>query len=493
MEVLLSLSPFLCLAVGTLLLMLVDAFSKQSPGLPLGLALTFLASAAFSVSIWFYGVERLEHASSFLSPWLLIDRTTLFLIALLCLGGCLSALLAGGYLKEHLLERGEFYPLLAFSTFGALMTAAAGDMLTLFLGLETMSIGAYAMIGYRRGSLRATEAALKYFLLGSFAAAIMLYGIAFLYGATGHTDLAGLRTVITQHEQSPLVVIGLMLLLVGLLFKVSAVPFHMWTPDAYEGAPTPSTAFMAIVVKGAAFAMILRTLLGVFGDVNAMSWAAGWPPVLGVIAFASMTFANLIAARQESVKRMLAYSSIAHAGYILVGVLINSPGSTVGSASVLFYLTAYTVSTAGAFGSLIACGSRNAEAVSYQDLAGLGRRHPMPALAFSFFILSLAGIPPTAGFLGKWFILQATIQGECHLFALFILLNSVLAAYYYLRVIVYLYMKEPNEWDPVARPMHSSYVTAALVISAILVIALGISPSYPLALASAAAVIPAGG
>ncbi len=269
MSIALALSPLLIVGIGALLLMLVEAFSVgrdvTGDGAPGGLALgttaVLFAGAAFAATVWMVGVDRLGDTSAIM-PWLIIDRFTLFFDMTLCLGGALAALLAGGYLVEHRLERGEFYTLLLFATFGAMMLAAAGDALTLFLGLETMSIGAYAMTAFRRASSRSAEGALKYFLLGSFAAALLIYGFALVYGATGHTDLAGIgASARTAGGRSPLFIMGVALVLVGMVFKVSAVPFHMWTPDAYEGAPTPATAFMAVAVKAGAFAMLLRVLV----------------------------------------------------------------------------------------------------------------------------------------------------------------------------------------------------------------------------------------
>jgi NADH-quinone oxidoreductase subunit N len=494
MSLAIALSPLLIVGIGALLLMLVEAFSTggASPdsapgGIALGTTAVLFAGAAFAAALWMVGVERLGDVSA-VAPYLLLDRFTLFFDMTLCLGGALASLLAGGYLLEHRLERGEFYSLILFATFGAMMLAASGDALTLFLGLETMSIGAYAMTAYRRASARSSEGALKYFLLGSFAAAVLIYGFALIYGATGHTDLAGIGAAArTAGGRSPIFIMGAAMVLVGMLFKVSAVPFHAWTPDAYEGAPTPATAFMAVAVKAGAFAMLLRVLILSLGDAGWTSWATGWPPVIATLAALTMTVANLIAGRQESVKRMLAYSSIAHAGYVLVGVTGIMQGPSRAGASVLYYLLAYTVSTAGAFGALILCGSRGREAVSYEDLSGLGRRHPAPALAFALFLVSLAGIPPTAGFFGKWFIFKTAIESGLYWLAIVGLINSVVGAYYYLRVLVYMYMREPAAGAPVAVPMRSGYVAAALIVSAILVLALGLTPTRYLDLAVGAA------
>jgi NADH-quinone oxidoreductase subunit N len=476
-DIALAVSPLAVVGVGALLLMLAEALSKRQGGLALGAAIVLLTGAVFAAGVWLVGVENIPGSAS-LAPWLIVDRFTLFFDVLLCVGGALAALLAGGYLREHHLERGEFYALILFSTFGAMMLASAGDALTLFLGLETMSIGAYALTAFRRASPRSAEGALKYFLLGSFAAAVLLYGFALLYGATGHTDLAGLGAAAkTGAASNPLLLLGAALVLVGIVFKVSAVPFHAWTPDAYEGAPTPATTFMAVAVKAGAFAMLLRVLLVSFGNDVWTSWASGWPPVVATLAALTMTVANLIAGRQESVKRMLAYSSIAHAGYALVGVTAMMRDPVKGGGSVLFYLLAYTVSTAGAFGTLILCGSRGREAVSYEDLSGLGKRHPAAALAFSVFLVSLAGIPPTAGFFGKWLVFRAAIDEGLYALAILAFVNSVIGAYYYLRVLVYMYMREPAAGAPVAVPMRSGYVNAALIVSAVLVLILGLAPS----------------
>src|SRR5580700_561240 len=279
----LALSPLLVVGIGALLLMMAEAFSSRLGGIALGAAIVLFTGAAFAGGLWMYGIERLPEAAA-LAPYLLLDRFTLFFDMLLCLGGGLAALLAGGYLPEHKLDRGEFYPLLLFTTLGAMILASAGDALTLFLGLETMSIGAYAMTAFRRSSPRSGEGALKYFLLGAFASALLLYGLALLYGATGHTDLAGIGAAAQGGAgHNPLLLLGAAFVLVGIVFKVSAVPFHSWTPDAYEGAPTPATTFMAVAVKAGAFAMLLRVLVLSLGDEAWASWASGWPPVLAAI------------------------------------------------------------------------------------------------------------------------------------------------------------------------------------------------------------------
>lgn len=490
--ILVALSPLLLVSLGGLGLMLSEALSKPRPDsspsadLALGSVIVLAAGGIGALAVWIAGPEKLGSLDA-VAPYLLIDRFTIFFQMVLCLGAALAALLAGGYLPEHKLDRGEFYPLLIFSTVGAMILVASGDLLSLFIGLETMSLGVYAMVGFRRGSMRSTEASIKYFLLGSFAAALLLYGGALLYGATGKTELAAIGLAIKTMStggatatQAGLLLVAMVMLLAGMAFKVSAVPFHMWTPDAYEGAPTPATSFMAVAVKTAAFAMLLRVLMTLFGDPVSMSWASGWPPIVAALAVLTMTVANLTAGRQASVKRMLAYSSVAHAGYLLVGVVAMMNKASDGQGAVMFYLLSYTVSTAGAFGALIYCGSRGKEAVSYEDLAGIGRRHPAAALAMSFFLMSLAGVPPTAGFFGKFYIVRAGLGAGLNTLTVLLLLNSVVAAYYYLKVMVYMYMREPQPGAAQAQPMRSSYVRAAMIISAIFVVALGLWPAASL-------------
>jgi NADH-quinone oxidoreductase subunit N len=484
--------PLLAVGLGGFALMLVDAFGRDNDELATLSAVILFAAAAVAAVI--ASGQAPSSVPSGLFPYLVAGPLTQCFNVTICGGAGLSALLAGGYLHEHALERGEFYVLLVLSAFGAMVLAASVDLLSLFVGLETMSLGVYCMVAFRRGSPRAAEGGMKYFLLGSFAAAILLFGSALLYGATGHTDFAGIGASIHSGAADVrLVILGMVMLLVGLLFKISAVPFHMWTPDAYEGAITPATTFMSVVVKSAAFAVLLRVVLVCFSDELSSSLATGWPSVLVPIAAITMIYGNVAAAQQASVKRMLAYSSIAHAGYILVGlVALSSPDESVRKlavSGVLFYLLAYTVSNVLAFGSLIAIGSYGKEAVSYEDLAGVGRRYPLLALPFVIGVLSLMGFPPTAGFLGKWYVFSAAIAAGNSLLWLVILgvLTSVVGAYYYLRVLVFMFMKSPEPGAPLAVPMRSGYVVLALVLSGYFVLKMGITPARYIDLAVVAA------
>ncbi|MBC7172448.1 MAG: NADH-quinone oxidoreductase subunit N, partial [Polyangiaceae bacterium] len=370
-------APLLLLAAGGLAIMLLDAFSKERPELALVTSVTLFAAGGIAAAALVKGVPA-QAGPEIITRYLAIDAFGLFFDVVICLGAGLSALLAGGYLREHGLERGEFYLLIIFSALGGMILARSVDLLTLFIGLETLSLGVYAMVAFRRTSARAVEGAMKYFLLGSFAAALLLLGSALAYGATGHTDFVGIGDAVRSGQaHTGLMLLALLLIVVGLAFKVSAVPFHMWTPDAYEGAVTPATTFMSVVVKSAAFAVLVRVLITGFGDSASMDPISGWPALLVGLAVLTMLVGNLAAVVQSSVKRMLAYSSIAHAGYILVGLAAAHAVGEQAVSAVLYYLLAYTVSNALAFGSLILLGSYGREAVSYEDLAGAGRRHPL--------------------------------------------------------------------------------------------------------------------
>lgn len=500
-----GLAPLVVLVAGGLLMMVVDAFTKERSELGLlsfvvlavagGCAVALLTSGKVAGAV----PTTVPIAVSVIDAYLASDPLALFFDLVICGGAALSVLLAGGYLQEHQIERGEYYVLLVLSTFGALVLARSADLLTLFIGLETMSLGAYCLIAFRRQSRRAGEAAMKYFLLGSFAAAILLFGSALLYGATGETNLVAIGRAVSEvaagnHSghvdgEGVLIVLGMLLVLVGLAFKISAVPFHMWTPDAYEGAPTPTTTFMAVAVKAAAFAVLLRVLLTTFSEPLLADMETGWPPVLAGLAVLSMVFGNLAALVQKSVKRMLAYSSVAHAGYLLVGIVAMMEQGSIAMSAVLYYLLAYTVSSVLAFGALIMIGSRGKEAVSYEDLAGVGRRHPWAAVPLLLGVLTLMGFPPTAGFFAKYAVFNAAVASGGMLLWLAVLgvLMSAVGAYYYLKVPVFMYMKAPQEGAPVAVPMRRFYVILAVVLAGYFVVRMGVAPGAYLDMVEAAA------
>jgi NADH-quinone oxidoreductase subunit N len=345
--------------------------------------------------------------------------------------------------------------------------AASNDLITVFLGLELMSLALYVMVGSRRGQLESNEAALKYFLLGAFASGFLLYGIALIYGATGSTNLRGIVAFMSDSPlgRSPLFVTGALLLIVGFGFKVAAVPFHMWTPDAYEGAPTSVTAFMSAGAKAAGFAALLR----VAGTALAVS-DIDWRPLLSGLAILSMTVGNVTALLQTNVKRMLAYSSIAHAGYVLVAL---AAGGSQGTAAALFYLAVYSFMNLGAFGILALLGRGQDERVLVSDLAGLGFRQPLLGIAMTVFMISLGGIPPTAGFMGKIYVFGAALDAGLVPLVIIGVLNSVISVFYYLRITVAMYMSE----EPAGGPVEVSWAvpgTIALIATLVLTLWWGI-------------------
>ena len=406
-----------------------------------------------------------------------LDDFALFISVVICYAAALVILLSIDYLRRSDAGSGEYYALVLFATAGMMLLAAAGDLVVLFLSLELMSLSLYVLAGLFKRELASSEASMKYFILGAFAASFLLYGIALIYGATGTTNLEGIAAADRAHD--PLLVIGLGLLLVGFGFKISSVPFHMWAPDVYQGAPTSVTALIATGSKAAAFAALIRVLV-----VALRGAQADWTALLWVVAALTMTVGNVAAIAQSNLKRMLAYSSVAHAGYMLVGLVA---GGTAGAGAVLFYLLTYTFTTAGTFGVITLCERARAEAVEVGDYAGLARRHPTLAAVLGLFLLSLVGIPPLAGFVGKFYLFGAAVRAGYVWLAVIAVLNSAVAAYYYLRVVVYMYMREPEgaatAWVP-------SFAGAlALAIALVGVVLLGVVPA-PFADLAQAAVSP---
>jgi NADH-quinone oxidoreductase subunit N len=407
-----------------------------------------------------------------------VDGFSAFVTVTVCGGVILAALSAAPWLHARGAERGEFYALMLFAASGMSLLGSASDLLVAFITIEIMSLATYALAAWMRRGRKPAEAAFKYFVLGAFSSALLLYGTALVYGATGSTLLSEL-----SRGAGTLRVVGIGLVGAGLAFKVAAVPFHLWTPDVYEGAPTPVTAFMAAGVKTAAFAILVRVLLSAWGQAGSASVTLGG--VVAVLAMLTMLFGNLLALPQRSVKRMLAYSSIAHAGYLLVGVV--SAGATGARepalSSVLFYLAAYTATVVGAFavvGAMERRGGPDEEHADTWDLsrvAGLAKRRPAIAFVMAVFMFSLAGLPPTAGFVAKLLIFKAAITAQAYGLAIAGVLTSALGAYYYLRVVVYMYMRAPEGGEEASL---SPALSFALAASAVAVVVFGIG-AQPLA------------
>jgi NADH-quinone oxidoreductase subunit N len=398
-----------------------------------------------------------------------LDNFALFFNVIICYAGALIVLLSMDYLRRTGAESSEYWALVLFSTAGMMLLAAAGDLIVVFLALELMSLSL-------KRELSSGEAAMKYFLLGAFASSFLLYGIALIYGATGTTNLDRIAAAIASRPRDPLFVIGLGLMMVGFGFKISSVPFHMWVPDVYQGAPTSVTALIATGSKAGAFAALIRVL-----TVTLRGVPPDWAALLWVMAAVTMTVGNIVALAQSNLKRMLAYSSIAHVGYMLVGLVAGGVG---GASSVLFYLLTYTFTTAGAFGVITLCERARGEAVEVADYAGLARRHPVLAAALGLFLLSLVGIPPLAGFVGKFYVFGAAVRAGYFWLAVIGVLNSAAAAYYYLRIIVYMYMREP---EGTATTYASSFAGGlALAIALLAIVILGVIPAPFVDLAQAA-------
>lgn len=459
------LTPLLIVVSWASLLLLIDVFvipegRKKLTGY---LAIAGLAVAGLA------GIPLWNVSGSTFAGMLVLDRYSLSLTWIFLIAGALSIAIALDYLPRHAIEQGEYYPLIMFAVAGMILMAQGTDLIVLFLGIEALSITLYILTGFAYPRLTSEEAAMKYLVLGAFAAGFFVYGIALISGATGTTSLAGIAAYLGRQPFAPqtetLFLAGASLVLIGFSFKVALVPFHMWTPDVYEGSPTPVAAFMSVGTKGAALAALLRFVA--FAD-DARPF---WLPVLATLAVATMVIGNLGALGQSNVKRMLAYSSIGHAGYILLAIMVAVEG---GAEAFLFYMLAYTLTNLGAFGVLIALEQRGEAAWSIDDFGGLYQRRPLLAVAMALFMFSLAGVPPTAGFMAKFFVFTAAYAGGLGWLALIGVLTSAIAAYYYLRVVVKMFMQEPARE---LRPELSQGLNLELVIAGVATLILGLLPA----------------
>jgi NADH-quinone oxidoreductase subunit N len=410
---------------------------------------------------------------------LLVDGFSTFFRMLVIGVGILAILSSSGYLRREGSKGGEFYALILFSIVGQSIMASATELIMIFIGLEISSIASYILAGYLRDDARNNESALKYFLLGSFATAFLLYGVAWIYGSTGSTNLMEIRRVLlTGGQPIALVSTAAALIFVGLAFKISAVPFQSWAPDVYQGAPAPVSGFLSVGPKAAAFAILLRVFMTAFGPV-----ASAWMPFVWGIALATMIVGNFAAILQSNVKRLLAYSSIAHAGYILVAVTANSGA---GSAAAMFYLAAYAFTNVGAFAVVSYFCRKGEQFVKVDDFAGLAQRQPAIAAMMTIFMFSLIGVPLTGGFFGKFYIFKAALDSNLVWLTVLGLLNSAVAAYYYLRILVVMYFREPGEAAENIPPAGAA-LQIAVYAAALGTVLLGIFPSTVLDFATKAA------
>jgi len=411
---------------------------------------------------------------------LVVDGMATFFRTLVIVVGLLIVFSSTDYLRREKQETGEYYALVLFSIVGQCVMVTANELIMIFIGLEISSIASYILAGFLRDDARNNESALKYFLLGSFATAFLLYGVAWIYGATGSTNLSEIRRALTSGAAPPEAMIGVAaaLIFVGLAFKISAAPFQGWAPDVYQGAPAPVSAFLTVGPKAAAFAVLMRVFLGTLETA-----ASHWMPAIWVCALATMVVGNFAAIMQSNIKRLLAYSSIAHAGYVLVAVAANSG---TGSAAVMFYLAAYAFTNIGAFAVVTYFGRAGEKYVGIDDFAGLAQRQPAMAAMLTIFLLSLIGVPLTGGFFGKFYIFKAALDANLIWLTVLGLLNSAVAAYYYLRILVVMYMREPGE-SVEKLPPAGALLQIAVYGSAVGTVLLGVFPSLVLDFANRAA------
>jgi NADH-quinone oxidoreductase subunit N len=420
-------------------------------------------------------------ARPLLAEMWIADRMALVFDMIVAVVGSMSLVVLGPFAREHGFAREELPALVLFAVAGMVMVVHAAHLVALLIGIETMSLATYALVASRPRSSQGAEGALKYFLMGALATGFFVYGMALVYGTTGgELSLAGIAGRAAQAGQNPLFTVGVLLLLAALLFKVAAVPFHMWLPDAYQGAPTPVTGFMAAALKAAAFGGMIRLLGSALAAPQVALGHAGWARILGILALASMVLGNLAAIRQDSIKRMLAYSSIAHAGYLLVGVAAIGHGVAAARPALIFYLAAYAATTLGAFAIAAWVGRRGDECLHVDDWAGLSRKRPALALAMTLFLLSLAGVPPTGGFFAKFYLFRAAVErSELVWLVVAAVLMSVVSVYYYLRIVVAMYFRERPE---PASGYASPATGVVLVLLAAVVLLLGVLPGPLLAL-----------
>ncbi len=434
-----GLLPELVVAAAFILVLLLDLVipASQRRWLAVVTSLALVGSMVATVWAWFdAALPRSLYFGTFSD-----DRFSLFINGIILGSALLTVMISPGYLIKRQLHCGEYYSLILGATTGMMLLAGATSLILIFLVVELLSIALYILSGLSRNEERSQEAAVKYLLLGGFASGFLLYGMALIYGETGHTQLPQIFAAVhSAVGVDPLLIVGIVLLFVGFAFKVSAAPFHFWTPDVYQGAPTSVTTFMSVATKVAAFAVTVRVFTYTLPDLHAR-----WGALVAIIAIISMVVGNIGALKQQSIKRMLAYSGIAQAGYILIGVVAPDP---LGTVAVLYYLAAYAVTNIGAFAVVTIMSGQGEDLDSYDSLRGLAARRPYVAGALGLFLLSLAGFPPTAGFFGKFFVFSAAVKSGQTLLVLWGIVTSAISVYYYLRIVLLMYGK-PKEGAPV--------------------------------------------
>jgi NADH-quinone oxidoreductase subunit N len=467
-----SIAPELELTLFGMILLIADLLivEKRKIGIIALVGIAISAGFLYRLS----GYESLAYGGA-----LVVDQFSWFFKLLFLIGAALSIALSLKYLDIERENHGEYYALILFATMGMMFMAGAVDLVTLYIGLETMAIATYILVGFLRGSQRSNEASLKYFLLGAFSSAILLYGMSLLYGISGSTRFAEISTALSSRPiNDPISLMALITLSAGMFFKIAAVPFHQWTPDAYEGAPTSITAFMSVAVKAASFAMMVRVFM-----IAVYPLRPHWVAIMSVISIMTMTVGNVAAITQSNVKRLFAYSSISHAGYILLGLIA---GNETGLTAIPMYLLIYTFTNLGAWAVIVALRRKDVIGEHIDDMNGLFFRHPTAAVLMLIFLLSLAGIPPTAGFIGKYYLFSAVVQTNHIPLAIVAVLNAAISAYFYLRIVVAMFMREATEKTGMA---FAPGLLTVLAVALIFTLWIGIYPDPFISMARQAAVL----
>ena len=460
------LMPELVIALTLLIVLVFDLFDSISKAV-LGWVTIVGAGIALWVSIQ---MHQAGTVGTQFNDMFKVDNFSLFFNIVFLVSTILVALISMSYLGKDDRKQGPYYLLILLATLGMMLMAAGNELIIVFLGLELMSLSLYVLAGYFRDNPASSEAGMKYLLLGAFASAFFLYGIALIYGGAGTTSIPAIAEAITAANKSPLLLAGMFLLIVGFGFKVAIVPFHQWAPDVYEGAPTTIAAFISAGPKAAGFAAFLRIFMEALPNLQ-----VEWSGVVIVLAMLTMTVGNVVAIAQTNIKRMLAYSSIAHAGYVLIGL---AAANNDGISSAMLYLLVYCVMNIGAFGAVILAKTDDGESLMISDYAGLGIRKPLLAMFMTIMLLSLAGFPPTAGFVGKFYIFKSAVQAG-HIWLVIVgAINTAISAFYYLRVVVTMYMREPEE--ELSFASYPGTLIVGLVLAAIGVLLIGILPSLML-------------
>jgi len=473
--------PELTLVVFAVIVILLDLFIQRKGALAVVSIVGLVVAAGFTIAMWGGGSRAI------FSNMLAVDSFALFFKLLFIAIAFLVILASTDYVSKFARFRGEYYALVLLSTLGMMLMAATSELISIYVALELTSISLYILVGFLKDS-KSTEASLKYLLLGAIASAVLLYGMALVFGFTGKTQLGEIAQSIQAMSPqtllaSPALILGIVLLVAGFGFKIAAIPFHMWVPDVYEGAPTPITAYLSVGSKAAGFAIILRVFYSAFGFPDWLS--LDWGLIFAVLAAIGMTLGNVVAISQTNIKRMLGYSSIAQAGYLMVGIAavgLSPAAEIIGRSSVLFFLASYALANLGAFTAIIAI-SNKLDSDLINDYSGMGKRAPLLALGLTLCLISLIGMPPAAGFMAKFYIFSAAVQHGLLWLVIIAVINSVISAYYYLRVVKVMWLGEPVSEE---KAPSSGALRVALALSCLGVLILGIIPGYIMRLAQIA-------